>query len=128
MLIDHAMRERGETLLLLVPLPIFVLGILPMLLMAQLGYFGLCILGVLMICVGLTDGLTAHGDFNRLLIVHGVARPSGRARQTSDVSWATRLARLSEIAGIGLIVAGLIRCSRRGQKTVRSNEIAATRT
>jgi len=89
-------------------LPIFCLGIFPMLLMALLGSLGLCLLGVLMICVGLTDSLTANGDFNREVIVRGFARPSERAAQASHLHWAMRLATWSEIAGAGLLIAGVV--------------------
>ena len=101
------MRKQSETVLVLTLLPIFCLGIFPMLLMALLGFFGLCLLGVLMICVGLADGLTEHGDFNSELIVRGFTRPSERAAQASRLHAATRLATWSAAAGAGMVIAGL---------------------
>jgi|SRR5579864_5446943 len=102
------MRRQSETLLFLVLLPIFFLGIFPMLLLALLGFPGLCILGILLICVGLADGLSAHGDYNREIIVRGFARPSERAAQASHLNWTTRLATLAEVAGVSLVLAGLV--------------------
>ncbi|HTO62210.1 MAG TPA: hypothetical protein VMM15_13255 [Bradyrhizobium sp.] len=101
------MRRQSETLLVLMLLPIFFLGIFPMMLMALLGFLGLCILGVLMICVGLADGLTEDCDFNRELIVGGFTRPSERAAQASRLSSARRLATWSAVAGAGMVIAGV---------------------
>jgi hypothetical protein len=94
-------------MLFLVLMPIFCLGLFPMLLMALIGVSGLCILGILMICVGLADSLNAHGDFNRDIVVHGFARPSERTRQASHLRRATRRAAWSAAAGAGLLIAGL---------------------
>jgi hypothetical protein len=94
-------------MLVVMLLPIFFLGIFPMLLMALLGFLGLCLLGILLICVGLTDGLTEHSDFNRELIVRGFTSPSERAAQASRLHSATRLATWSVAAGAGLVIAGL---------------------
>jgi hypothetical protein len=103
------MRSREpETLLWLPLLPIFLLGIFPMLLLAFLGFAGLVILGVLLICVGLADGLNANSNFNQQIIVHGYARRSERAIQASNLHSAIRFATLMNVAGAGLIVAGLV--------------------
>jgi hypothetical protein len=102
------MRPReSETLLLLPLLPIFLVGMPPMLLLSLLGFAGLVILGVLMICVGLADGLEANSNFNQQVIVHGYARRSERAIQASNLHSAIRFATLMDVAGAGLIVAGL---------------------
>ena len=45
-------------------LPIFLVGLPPMLLLGFLGFAGLVILGVLLICVGLSGGLDANNAFN----------------------------------------------------------------
>ena len=47
-----------------------------MLLLSLLGFAGLVILGILLICVGLSDGLDANSAFNEEIIVHGYARRS----------------------------------------------------
>src|ERR1700716_4421979 len=102
------MRSReSETLLLLPLLPIFFLGIFPVLLFAFLGFVGLVILGVLLICVGLTDALSANSDFNRQVIVHGYTRRSERTVQASNLHSAVRFATLMGVAVAGLMVAGI---------------------
>ena len=102
------MRPReSETLLLLPLLPIFVIGVPPMLLLSFLGFAGLVILGVLLICVGLSDGLDANSDFNQEVIVHGYARRSERTVQASNLHSAVRFATLMDATGAGLVVVGL---------------------
>jgi hypothetical protein len=103
------MRPRGsETLLLLPLLPIFVIGVPPMLLLSFLGFAGFVILGVLLICVGLSDGLDAKSDFNQEVIVRGYARPSERTVQASNLHSAIRFATVMDATGAGLIVVGLL--------------------
>jgi hypothetical protein len=102
------MRPReSETLLLLPLLPIFVVGVPPMLLLSFLGFAGLVILGVLLICVGLSDGLDANSNFNQEVIVHGYARRSERSIQASNLHSAIRFATVMNATGAGLIVVGL---------------------
>jgi hypothetical protein len=101
------MRRQSETLLLLPLLPIFFLGAFPMLLLGFLGFAGLGILGVLMICVGLTDGLEASSNFNQQVIVHGYARRSERTIEASNLHSAIRFATVMNVAGAGLIIAGI---------------------
>ncbi len=103
------MRSReSETLLLLPLLPIFIIGVPPMLLLSFLGFAGLVILGVLLICVGLSDGLEAKSNFNQQIIVHGYARRSERTVQASNLHSAIRFATLLDVAGAGMIIAGLL--------------------
>jgi hypothetical protein len=103
------MRSReSESFLMLPLLPIFLFGLPPMLLLSFLGFAGLVILGVLMICVGLSDGLDANNSFNEQVIVHGYARGSERAIQTSKLHSAIRFATVMNAAGVGLITAGLL--------------------
>jgi hypothetical protein len=94
-------------LLLLPLLPIFVVGVPPMLLLSFLGFAGLVILGVLLICVGLSDGLDANSNFNQEVIVHGYARRSERSIQASNLHSAIRFATVMNATGAGLIVVGL---------------------
>jgi hypothetical protein len=100
--------SEPQTLLSLALLPIFFLGAFPMLLLAFLGFAGLVILGVLMICVGLADRLDADRNYNEQVIVHGYARRSERAIDASNLRSAIRFATLMDAAGAGLIVAGLL--------------------
>ncbi|MGY4477354.1 hypothetical protein [Bradyrhizobium sp. USDA 3364] len=104
------MRRQSETLLLVPLLPIFLLGMFPMLLIGLLGFFGLIIFGILLVCVGLTLALEAHGEFNEEIIVHGYARGSERATQVSNLHAATRSAAMLDIAGVALVAAGTLGC------------------
>ncbi len=88
-------------------LPIFFLGMFPMLLFGFLGFAGLGLFGLLLVCVGLGDGLRANGDFNREVIIQGYARRPERAAQASDLRSAVRFATIMAVAGVGLMVAGL---------------------
>ena len=67
------MRRQSEALLLLPLLPIFLAGLFPMLILVLLGFAGLGLLGILLICAGLSDALDAHSDFNQHIIVEGYA-------------------------------------------------------
>ena len=103
------MRSReSESFLLLPLLPIFLVGLPPMLLLSFLGFAGLVILGVLLVCVGLSGRLDANNDFNREVIVHGYARGSERTVQASNLHSAIRFASLMNATGAGLIAAGTI--------------------
>ena len=102
------MRRQSEILLLLPLLPIFVVGMFPMLLFCFLGFAGLGIAGILVVCIGLSDGLHANSDFNRQVIVHGYARPSERAVHASNLHSAVRFATVMKATGAGLIAAGLL--------------------
>ena len=102
------MRRQPETLLFFPLLPIFLIGMFPMLLVGLLGFAGLAIFGVLMVCVGLSSGIAAHDDFNRDVIVHGYAGDTKRAVQASDLHAATRLALRLEAAGVGVIIAAAV--------------------
>ena len=80
------MRSRtSESLIVLPLLPIFLIGLPPMLLLSFLGFAGLVILGMLLICVGLSGGFDANNTFNEEVIVHGYARRSERALQASNL-------------------------------------------
>ena len=103
------MRSRQSENLLLVPLlPIFLLGVPPMLLLSFLGFAGLIILGMLLICVGLSGGFDANNAFNEEVIVHGYARRSERAAQASNLHSAIRFGTLMTATGAGFIVAGVV--------------------
>jgi hypothetical protein len=101
------MRARSETWLLLPLLPIFLVGMFPMLLIGMLGSAGLVIFGILLIRVGLASTMEAHGDFNQEVIVHGYARGPDRATQVSVLQSATRMAVLLHLSGAAMIVAGI---------------------
>ena len=98
----------SESLIVLPLLPIFLVGLPPMLMLSFLGFAGLVILGVLLICVGLSSGLDANNAFNEEVIVHGYARRSERAAQTSNLHSAIRFASLMNATGAAFIAAGII--------------------
>ena len=101
------MRKRSEAILLLPLLPIFLVGMFPMLLIGMLGSAGLVIFGILLIRVGLAGTLDAHGDFNQEVIAHGYASGPERAAQVSEMQAATRSAVLLHAAGFAMIAAGV---------------------
>jgi hypothetical protein len=98
---------QSETWLLLPLLPIFVIGAPPMLLFALLGFAGVILLGILMICVGLSIGFSANSDFSEHVIVRGYADRSERAIHATDLHSALRFASVIDAAGAGLVIAGL---------------------
>ncbi|MBO4222129.1 MULTISPECIES: hypothetical protein [Bradyrhizobium] len=102
------MRRQSETLLLVPLLPIFFVGMFPILLFGLLGFFGLGIFGVLLVSVGLTSALEAHGQFTEDIITHGYGRSAERAAHATDLQTATRFAALLDAAGIALIVASAV--------------------
>ena len=102
------MRSRNsETLLLLPLLPIFFIGVLPMLLFALLGFAGVILLGILFVCAGLSEVLNANSDFSEQAIVRGYADRSQRAFRATDLHSAIRSALVVDAVGAGLVVAGL---------------------
>ena len=98
----------SESLIVLPLLPIFLVGLPPMLMLSFLGFAGLVILGMLLICVGLSVGLDANNAFNEEVIVHGYARRSERAAQTSNLHSAIRFGTMMTAIGTGFIVAGVV--------------------
>ena len=101
------MRPRNsETLLLLPLLPIFFVGIFPMLLFGLLGFLGISLFGILLICVGLSDGLNANSNFNQQVIVHGYANRASRSVQATDLHSATRFALVVDMIGAALVAIG----------------------
>ena len=101
------MRKQSEALLLLPLLPIFLVGMFPMLIFALLGFAGLALLGILLICAALSDALDANSNFNRHIIVEGYARRSEQAIHASNLHSAIRSAAAMRIAGVALIVASI---------------------
>jgi hypothetical protein len=102
------MRPRNsETLLLLPLLPIFFVGIFPMLLFGLLGFLGISLFGILLICVGLSDGLNANSNFNQQVIVHGYANRAARSMHASDLHSAVRFALVVDMIGAALVAVGV---------------------
>ena len=102
------MRSRqSETWLLLPLLPIMVFGSLPLLLFALLGFAGVVLLGILMICVGLSDALNANSDFSQQVIVRGYAGGSERTIDAKNRHSAIRFSFFVGASGVGLAIGGL---------------------
>ncbi|WP_375412476.1 hypothetical protein [uncultured Bradyrhizobium sp.] len=94
-------------MLLLPLLPIFFVGIFPMLLFGFLGFLGIALFGILLVCVGLTDGLDANNTFNEQIIVHGYANRASRSMHATDLHSATRFALVVDMIGAALVATGL---------------------
>jgi hypothetical protein len=102
------MRTRSSESLVVLPLlPVFLIGVFPMLLLSLLGPAGLIILGILVACAGLTDILDANTEFSEQVIVHGYARGSERAGQRTALRAEMRFAALMIAGGAALAVAGV---------------------
>ena len=102
------MRSRNSEALLLLPLlPIFFIGMFPMLLFALLGYAGIILLGILMLCAGLSDALNANSNFSEQVIAHGYSDRAERDVRTTDLHSAIRFALIIDAVGAGLVIAGL---------------------
>lgn len=101
------MRSRNSDSLIVLPLlPVFLIGVFPMLLLSLLGPAGLIILGILVACAGLTDILEASTTFSEQVIVHGYARGSERAGQRTALHAEQRFAALMIAGGAALAMAG----------------------
>ena len=103
--------QQSDSILLFPLLPIFLLGMFPVLMMMLLGVAGLGVLGILLVSASLTDALDANNDFNQHVVVEGYARDTQRAIYASDWHSAIRSATVVAIAGGVLIVvsvAGLL--------------------
>jgi hypothetical protein len=100
--------RRSETLLLLPLLPVFIVGIFPMLLFGLLGFPGISLFGILLICVGLADGLSANSNFNQQVIVHGYADRDHRSMHSSDLHSARRFALVVDAIGAALVAIGVL--------------------
>jgi hypothetical protein len=102
------MRTRGSESFIVLPLlPIFLIGLFPMLLLSLLGPAGLIILGILVASAGLTDILDASGTFSEQIIVHGYAKGTERNGQRTALRSEMRFASVMIAAGAGLAVAGM---------------------
>ena len=101
------MRRQSDALLLLPLLPIFLVGMFPILMMALLGIAGLGVFGILLVSAGLTDALDANKDFNEHIVVEGFARGTQRAIYASNLHSAIRSATGIIVVGIAFIVVSL---------------------
>lgn len=99
------MRAREPDILLLpFLLPLFIVGSIPLLLLAFLGYAGLGLAGLLMILAAQRDEFDATSTIVQQTITDGVLNSSDRAAQRADVLNAMRLGHVLVIAGVVSIV------------------------
>ena len=86
------MRTRGSESFIVLPLlPIFLIGVFPMLLLSLMGPAGLIILGILVASAGLTDILDANSTFSEQIIVHGYAQRIGAHGATDGAAFGNAL-------------------------------------
>jgi hypothetical protein len=103
------MREDHSELVLLVPLfPIFLLGMLPMLLFPLLGFAGLAVVGALVITCGFGEYSRAMGEYNEDIVVRGYLPRSDQDRHLSSLKSASRLAKGLIAAGIGIASSAIV--------------------
>lgn len=100
--------KEPDILLLPVLLPLFILGSIPLLLLAFLGFAGLALAGLLMLLAAQRNSFDATGTFVQHAITDGATRPTERAVQRTDMLAAMRLAYVLRIAGTAAIVCGAI--------------------
>ena len=105
------MRKDYPELGLLIPLfPIFLLGMLPLLVFPLAGFAGLGIIGGLMIGCGFAECLRATQEYNEHIVVRGdLARPH-QARHLSSLKSGLRWAKGLGVAGVSITciaIAGL---------------------
>lgn len=102
------MRTRSSDSFIVLPLlPIFLIGLFPMLLLSLMGPAGLIILGILVASAGLTDILDASGAFSEQLIVNGYVRGTERAGQRTALRTEMRFATIMIASGAALATAGI---------------------
>ena len=103
------MRKDYSELVLLVPLfPIFLLGVLPMLLFPLLGFAGLAVIGVLVIACGFGEYMRAMGEYNEDVIVRGYLARSDQDRRLSSLKSASRFAKGFIASGVGIASSAII--------------------
>ena len=99
--------QNSESFIVLPLLPIFLIGLFPILLLSLLVPAGLIILGILVASAGLTDILDANGTFSEQIIVYGFARKTERNGQRSALRSEMRFAAVMIATGVGLAAAGV---------------------
>jgi hypothetical protein len=94
------MRKDSE-LVLLVPLfPIFLLGMLPLLIFPLLGFAGLAVIGALMIACGFAECVRSMAEYNEHTIMRGYSARSDQARYLSSLKSGLRFAKGLGAAGV----------------------------
>lgn len=95
------MRKVYSELVLLGALfPIFILGVLPLLILPLIGFAGLAVIGVLMIACGSWECLRAMAEYSEHTIMRGYSGRSDQARHQSSLKSGLRLAKSLGTAGV----------------------------
>lgn len=103
------MRAREPDILLLpFLLPLFIVGSIPLLLLAFLGYAGLGLAGLLMILAAQRDEFDATSTIVQQTITQGALSASDRAAQSADVLTAIRLGHVLIAAGVVSIACSIV--------------------
>ena len=100
--------KEPDILLLPFLLPLFILGSIPLLLLAFLGFAGLGLAGLLMLLAAQRDEFDAHGTFINHAITDGAQKAADRAAQRTDMLATMRLAWFLRIAGVASILCGAV--------------------
>ena len=101
------MRKTSEILLLVPLLPIFLLGMLPMLVFPLVGFAGLAIMGVLMTAGGFAERLRAMNEYSEHTVIRGYVAPSERASHLSTLKTSGRFATALNVVGVAMSFVGL---------------------
>jgi hypothetical protein len=100
--------KEPDILLLPFLLPLFIFGSIPLLLLVFLGYFGLCLAGLLMLLAAQRDEFDAHGAYLQHTITDGALKATERAIYRTDMQASMRLAFILRVAGTVAIVCGVV--------------------
>ena len=101
------MRRTSEILLVVPLLPIFFLGMLPMLVFPLVGFTGLAITGVLMAAGGFAERLRAMNEYSEHTVIRGYVAPSERAFHLSTLKTSGRFATALNVVGVAVSFVGL---------------------
>src|SRR5438128_2505202 len=97
----------SDPLLVLQLLPLFVLGMFPLLFLALVGFFlAVGILGLLILFIAVGDELDAVGTYDRRIVTQDDVRGSERAGYQTDMRSALRPAFIMKIVGLAMVVVG----------------------
>jgi hypothetical protein len=94
------MRKESDLVLLIPLFPIFLPGMLPLLVLPLVGFAGFAVMGVLMIACGFAEYLRAMEEYNEHTIMRGYSARSDQARYLSSLKSGLRLAKGLGAAGV----------------------------
>ena|SRR6202521_2169231 len=98
--------SHPDAFLLPLLLPIFVIGVFPLLFLALVGLLGVGIFGLLILFIAVGDELNATAVFDRRIVTQDNVSASERAGYEMDRRLALRPAFIMKIGGVVLVVVG----------------------